>query len=203
MVAHHEGAGSVSFLDLILRSAHLRASRRMEGVPDLFLYLWPFTAQEPPAHFDVVETALAPALFAGITGEFCFAAPPTAIGFFGPPRAFCADAGCDGAKALRITTSAAFIMAPFFIDASLRVEFPGKVFSMAATLRASRHPAKKDHNNAITATAISPVPIQPSATSQGLALNRPISSKLVTTTIIIAMIGTATMPLSTALHTSM
>src|ERR1700739_269771 len=79
----------------------------------------------------------------------------------------------------------------------------GKVTSTAAALRASRYPAKKDHNNAITATAIRAVPIQPSATSQGLALNRPISSKLVTTTIIIAMIGTATMPLSTALHTSM
>src|ERR1700722_7673976 len=169
---HHEGAGSGNILDLILRSAHVRASRRMEGVPDLFLYLWPFTAQEPPAHFDVVETALAPPLFAGITGEFCFAAPPTAVGFFGPPRAFCADAGRDRAKALRITTSAALIMALFFIDASLRVtsptgswpEFPGRVFSMAGTVPAGRHPAKKDHNNAITATAISPVPIQPSAT---------------------------------------
>jgi hypothetical protein len=75
--------------------------------------------------------------------------------------------------------------------------------SMAAAPGASRHPAKKDHNNAITATAIRAVPIQPSAISQGPALNRPISSKLVTTTIIIAMIGTATMPLSTALHTSM
>jgi hypothetical protein len=79
----------------------------------------------------------------------------------------------------------------------------GKAISMAAAPCASRYPARKDHSNAITATAIRAVPIQPSATSQGLALNLPISSKLVTTTIIIAMIGTATMPLSTALHTSM
>src|ERR1700722_19603398 len=81
-------------------------------------------AQEAPAHFGAVETALAPPLFAGTTGEFCFAAPPTAVGFFGPPRAFCAEAGCDRAKALRITTSAARIMARFFIDASLRYSQP-------------------------------------------------------------------------------
>src|ERR1700733_6161995 len=168
-------------------------------------------AQEAPAHFGAVETALAPPLFAGTTGEFCFAAPPTAVSFFGPPRAFCAEAGCDRAKALRITTSVARIMAPVFLDASLRVVwptgswpgFPGEFITMATAQRASRYPAKNDQNNAITATAINPVPIQPSATSQKLALKRPISSKLVTTTIIMAMIGTATMPLSTALHTSM
>ena len=53
-----------------------------------------------------------------------------------------------------------------------------------------------DQNNATTASAINPVPIQPSAISQGVAWNRPISSKLVTTTIIIAMIGTGIMGLA-------
>ena len=109
---------------VILRSAQLRASRRMEGVPDLFPYLWPFMAQAPPAHFGGDETALAPPLFAGTTGEFCFAAPPTAVGFFGPPRAVCAETGCDRANAPRTTTSAARIIAPFFIDASFRVTSP-------------------------------------------------------------------------------
>ena len=46
-------------------------------------------------------------LFAGTTGEFCFAAPPTAVGFFGPPRAVCAEAECDRANVPSITTSAA------------------------------------------------------------------------------------------------
>ncbi len=63
--------------------------------------------------------------------------------------------------------------------------------------------ARKDQNRAITATPISAVPIQPSATSHDLALNRPIACGFETITIIIAMIGTATMPLSTALQTSM
>jgi hypothetical protein len=65
------------------------------------------------------------------------------------------------------------------------------------------YPAKDDPINAITANAISPVPTQPKAISQDLALNLPISLEFATITIIIAMIGTATMPLSTALHTSM
>jgi len=34
-------------------------------------------------------------LFAGSTGEFCFAAPPTVTGFFGPPTAFWAEAMGD------------------------------------------------------------------------------------------------------------
>src|SRR3954468_23326990 len=63
--------------------------------------------------------------------------------------------------------------------------------------------ATKDQNKAITATAISAVPIHPKAISQDLALNLPISLEFATITIIIAIIGTATMPLSTALHTSM
>jgi hypothetical protein len=39
--------------------------------------------------------------------------------------------------------------------------------------------------------------------SQGLALNRPIRRELATMIIIMAMIGTATMTLRTALHTNM
>ena len=54
----------------------------------------------------------------------------------------------------------------------------------------------------MTATPMSAVPIQPSATSQLRALNRPINLGLATITIIMAMMGTATMPLSTALQTS-
>src|SRR3982074_2373581 len=75
---------------------------------------------------------------------------------------------------------------------------------MPATREAlSIYPATKDQNKAITATAISAVPIQPKAISQDLALNLPIRLDLPTLTIITALIGTATMPLSTALHTSM
>jgi len=65
-----------------------------------------------------------------------------------------------------------------------------------------RQPARNDASSAMTATAMMPVPTQPSATSHLLALNRPINRELETIAIIIAMIGTATMPLSTALHTS-
>jgi len=65
-----------------------------------------------------------------------------------------------------------------------------------------RQPTRNDASSAITAMAMMAVPTQPSATSQVLALNRPINRELETITIIIAMIGTATMPLSTALHTS-
>src|SRR5580704_6238050 len=65
------------------------------------------------------------------------------------------------------------------------------------------YPVSQDQIRAITASVINAVPIQPNAISQLLALNRPISFELATITIIIAMIGTATMPLSTALHTSM
>ena len=63
------------------------------------------------------------------------------------------------------------------------------------------YPAKDDPIKAITANAISPVPTQPRAISHDLALNLPISLEFATITIIMAMIGTATMPLSTALHT--
>lgn len=65
------------------------------------------------------------------------------------------------------------------------------------------YPMMKEQNKAITATAISAVPIQPRTISWRLALNRPISPAFPTITIIMAMIGTATMPLSTALQTSM
>jgi hypothetical protein len=42
----------------------------------------------------VANVATVPPLFAGSTGEFCFAAPPTtAGGFFGPP--ICAQAGSE------------------------------------------------------------------------------------------------------------
>ena len=78
----------------------------------------------------------------------------------------------------------------------------GKVTSTAAAPRASRYPATNDHNSAITASAINPVPSQPSTISR-TGLEPAHQSELVTITIIIAMIGTATMPLSTALHTSM
>src|SRR5437879_378810 len=74
---------------------------------------------------------------------------------------------------------------------------------MPATHEALSIYRTKDQNKAITATAISAVPIQPRAISQDLPLNLPISLEFATITIIIAMIGTATMPLSTALHTSM
>jgi hypothetical protein len=63
--------------------------------------------------------------------------------------------------------------------------------------------SKEDQSNATTAKAISPVPTQPKPTSHGFALNRPIRRELPTMIIIMAMIGTATMPLRTALQTSM
>ena len=56
---------------------------------------------------------------------------------------------------------------------------------------------------AITATAMIAVPIQPRAINQDLALKRPINFEFATISIIIAMIGTATTPLSTALQISM
>src|ERR1035437_3391241 len=62
---------------------------------------------------------------------------------------------------------------------------------------------KEDQSNATTAKAIRPVPTQPKPMSHGFALNRPIRRELRLLTIIMAMIGTATMPLRTALHTSM
>ena len=60
----------------------------------------------------------------------------------------------------------------------------------------------EDPISAATANAMIPVPTQPSQINHDLALNRPINLEFATITIIIAMIGTATMPLSTALHTS-
>ena len=75
----------------------------------------PFATQDPAAHFKCKckcggeeadidaplfagRTSLgagidAPALFMGITGEFCFAAPPTTICFFGPPTELWAKTG--------------------------------------------------------------------------------------------------------------
>jgi hypothetical protein len=57
----------------------------------------------------------------------------------------------------------------------------------------------EDQNSATTVTAISAVPAHPKKVS-GRALKRPITERRVTTTIRTAMIGTAAMPLSTALH---
>jgi len=60
----------------------------------------------------------------------------------------------------------------------------------------------EDQNSATTVTAISAVPAHPKKVSVGRALKRPITERRVTTTIMTVMIGTATMPLSTALQTS-
>jgi cation/acetate symporter len=56
--------------------------------------------------------------------------------------------------------------------------------------------------SATTVAAISAVPAHPKKVSVGRALKRPITESRVTTTIMTVMIGTATMPLSTALQTS-
>src|ERR1700760_5001410 len=69
--------------------------------------------------------------------------------------------------------------------------------------RLQAKPVANDQNSAITATPMSAVPTQPSTRSHGVALKRPISFRLDTITIIMAMIGTATMPFSTALQISM
>jgi hypothetical protein len=50
----------------------------------------------------------------------------------------------------------------------------------------------EDQSSATTVTAISAVPAHPKKVSTGLALKRPITERRVTTTIITAMIGTAT-----------
>ena len=50
--------------------------------------------------------------------------------------------------------------------------------------------------------AISAVPAHPKKVSVGRALKRPITERRVTTTIMTVIIGTATMPLSTALQIS-
>src|SRR6202011_775199 len=60
----------------------------------------------------------------------------------------------------------------------------------------------ENQNSATTVAAISAVPAQPNNVSIGRALKRPITDRRVTTTIMTAMIGTATMPLSTALQIS-
>src|SRR5476651_731912 len=60
----------------------------------------------------------------------------------------------------------------------------------------------EDQSSAATVTAISAVPAHPKKVSVGRALKRPITERRVTTTIMTAMIGTATMPLSTALQIS-
>jgi hypothetical protein len=60
----------------------------------------------------------------------------------------------------------------------------------------------EDQSSATTVTAISAVPAHPKKVSVGRALKRPITERRVTTTIMTAMIGTATMPLSTALQIS-
>jgi hypothetical protein len=56
-----------------------------------------FAVQEPAGHFTFEggETEVAPALFGGRTGEFCFTGPPTAFCFVGggPPTELCAKAG--------------------------------------------------------------------------------------------------------------
>src|SRR5450755_4141612 len=80
---------------------------------------------------------------------------------------------------------------------------PGAVPESSAAPISRRYPATKDQNRAITATAMMAVPNHPVATSHDLALKRPIRLSLDTITIIIAMIGIATIPLSTALQTSM
>jgi hypothetical protein len=94
------------------------ASRRMKPLPwpDSFPYLGPFTTQVPVGHFGGEETTLDPPLFAGTTGEFCFAAPPTATGFFGPPTAVCAEAG-DKLVASAPSTITIAAVAPILMDA--------------------------------------------------------------------------------------
>src|SRR5262245_24309362 len=80
----------------------------------------------------------------------------------------------------------------------------GRLARAAELFAAHLHQANaKEPNKAATATPIRAVPIQPNAISQDRALKRPIAREFETITIIIVMIGTATMPLSTALHTSM
>lgn len=68
----------------------------------------------------------------------------------------------------------------------------------ALPARLQRAYARTDQNRAATAMAIGAVPSQPSTTSDRLARNRPISFVFEAMAIIIAMMGTATMPLSTA-----
>jgi hypothetical protein len=75
-------------------------------------------------HFDGEEITTDPPLFAGTTGEFCFAAPPTAVCFFGPPTAFWAEAGWENANAPRTTSAITRTIVPFFINASSGVVPP-------------------------------------------------------------------------------
>jgi hypothetical protein len=55
-------------------------------------------------------TAVEPAFVAGITGELCFNGPPMAVGFFGPPTAFCASAGALPHRLRIRVMAAAFFM---------------------------------------------------------------------------------------------
>jgi len=100
-------------------------------------------------------------LFAGTTGEFCFAAPPIATGFFGPPTAFWAAAGCETANAPRtMARPITPAIAPFFMAASPvccrqpEVGAIGLTISMATAPGAEMStPAKNGPINAVTASA--------------------------------------------------
>ena len=55
----------------------------------------PFATQGPAGHFECEgsDRATVAPLLVGTTGELCFAAPPIAVGFLGPPMALWAEAG--------------------------------------------------------------------------------------------------------------
>src|SRR5437879_10902366 len=101
------------------------------------------------------------------------------------------------------TSSASPAIRSLKLGGWFRFRYAVGLAEMPATHEAlSIYRATKDQNKAITATAISAVPIQPRAISQDLPLNLPISLEFATITITIAMIGNAAMPYGTAMRNS-